>query len=145
VTCQPGIPLDYQATYNPNISNYSFNGPIIRQIQHVNELGGVNAFVDNNTFTVVDASTARTGAGIIINKTNGMIGVPEVNELGVSARVLITGREIRPADPITIQSDLNPAANGTFYVYKLGFDIASRDTPFYWNLDMRANLLGVSQ
>lgn len=141
VTGQPGIPLDYQATYNPNIRNYSFNGAVIKQVDKLNSMGGINAFIDNNVLVVVDAGQARLGGPIIVNKLNGMIGVPEVNELGVSARILI-GDEIRPGDAVTIQSDLNPAANGTFTVYKLGFDVASRAEPFYWNLDMRANVLG---
>lgn len=139
-----GIPLDYQASYNPNIGSYIFNGPIIRQIQRVNQLGGVNAFIDNNTFVVLNANTPRKGQPITISKENGMIGVPEVNELGVTAKVLIGSNNFRPADAVTVKSQLNPAANGTFFIYKLGFDIASRDTSFYWNLDMRANLLGVS-
>lgn len=137
-----GIPLDYHARANPNISNYSFSGPLIKQIQNLNNLGWVDAFIDNNTLVVVDTGSGRTNEPIIINKFNGMIGVPEVNELGVNARLLITDRDIKPADLVTVQSELNPAANGTFFVYKLGFDIASRATSFYWNLEMRANLLG---
>lgn len=141
ITGKAGIPLDYQATYNPNIRNYSFNGAVIKQIDKLNTMGGINAFIDNNVLVIVDAGKARSGGPVIINKFTGMIGVPEVNELGVNAKVLI-GDEIRPGDAVTIESDLNPAANGTFTVYNLGFDIASRADPFYWNLDMRANLLG---
>lgn len=33
---------------------------------------------------------------------------------------------------INITSKLNPAANGAYTVFKLGFELASRDTPFYY-------------
>lgn len=138
-----GIPLDFQATSNPNINNYSFSGPLIRQVEKLNEIAGVNAFIDNNVLIVKDNNAARTGTPHIISSQTGMIGVPEVNELGVKAQQLISN-EIRVGDACTVQSAINAAANGTFIIYKLGFDIASRDTPFYWNLDMRAqqNALG---
>lgn len=138
-----GIPLEYQATYNPFIANYSFTGPLIRQIDKLNTMGGINAFVDNNHLIVVDNAAPRTGSPVILNSATGMIGVPEVNELGVTARMLIQ-QEVRPCDKVTVQSKLNPAANGNFFVYKLGFEIASRALPFYFNLDMRANLLGAT-
>lgn len=137
LTGQLGIPLSYQAKANQQIRNYSFNGALINQIHELNMLGGVNAFIDNNTLVVLDANAPRNASLIIINENNGMVGVPEVNELGVSVKMLI-GPEIRPGDAVTVQSVLNPAANGTFIVYRCGFEIASRAQPFYWNLDMRA-------
>lgn len=145
-TGQPGIPLDYQASYNPNIRNYSYNGPLIKQVDRLNAIGGIYAFIDNNVLVIVDQNKPRNGGALILNKNNGMIGVPEVNSLGVNVRVLI-GPEIRPWQAVQIQSELNPAANGTFIVYKLGFDIASRAEPFYWNLETRAqqNVIGGGQ
>lgn len=145
ITGQLGIPLDYQASYNPNISNYSFNGALIRQIEKLNTMGGINAAIHNNILIVVDKGKPTTGVPFILNKNTGMIGVPEVNELGITTKVLITN-EIKPFDAITVQSELNQAANGTFVVFKVGFDIASRAPPFYWNLDMRAqqNVIGAT-
>jgi hypothetical protein len=32
---------------------------------------------------------------------------------------------------LEVRSKINPAANGTYTVYKLGFDLANRDTAFY--------------
>lgn len=143
VTGTPGIPLDYQAETNPNIRNYSYNGALIKQVDRLNAIGGINAFIDNNILVIVDQDKPRSSQPLVINKLNGMIGIPEVNSLGVTAKVLI-GPEILPWQAVTVQSDLNPAANGTFIVYRLGFDIASRAAPFYWNLDMRAqqNVIG---
>lgn len=141
VTGKPGIPLDYIATYNPTVNNYSFTGPLIRQVDRLNAIGGVNAAIVDNVLVVVDAGSSRNNDPIILNASTGMIGVPVTTELGVSARALI-GREIRPFDRVTVQSTVNPGANGTFFVYKLGYDIASRATPFYWNLEMRAQALG---
>lgn len=146
VTGVPGIPLDYRATYNPTVNNYSFIGPLIRQVDKINDIGGVNAAIVNNVLVVVDAGTGRGNVPIILNASTGMVGVPVTTELGVNVKALI-GTEIRPFDLVTVQSSINPAANGTFVVYKLGYDIASRDTPFYWNIEMRAaqNVLGAGQ
>lgn len=143
ITGTPGIPLDYTATYNPTVSNYNFIGPLIRQVDNINEIGGVNAAIVNNVLVVVDQGTGRGNTPIILNASTGMVGVPVTTELGVNVRALI-GVEIRPFDLVTVQSSVNPAANGTFVVYKLGYDIASRDTPFYWNIELRAqqNVLG---
>lgn len=146
LTGKPGIPLDYKATYNPTVNNYNFIGPIIRQVDKLNDIGGVNAAIVNNVLVVVDAGKSRGNTPILLNASTGMIGVPTTTELGVNVKALI-GTEIRPFDLVTVQSSINPAANGTFVVYKLGFDIASRDTPFYWNIEMRQvnNVIGAGQ
>lgn len=144
-TGMPGIPLNYQVTKTYTVSNYSFNGALINQVHKLNTLAPVNATVSNNVLVVVDAGQPLDEAPVMVSSATGMIGVPEVNELGVKVKVLIGATpQIKPLSKIKIQSSLNPAANGTWVVYKLGFEVASRDTPFYWICDCRQYLLGAS-
>ena len=138
-----GIPLNYQVSKSYTVSNYAFNGALINQVHKLNTLAPVNAVIFNNTLVVVDSGQPLTDAPIIVSSMTGMIGVPEINELGVRVKVLIGGTpQIKPLSKITIQSNLNPAANGTWTVYKLGFEVASRDTSFYYILDCRQFVLG---
>ena len=60
-----------------------------------------------------------------------MVTVPVVNERGLQAKCLINNA-IKIGGQIQVQSRINPAANGTWQVYKLGFDISTWESPFYW-------------
>ena len=137
-----GIPLDYQASQNPVIGNYHFTGAVLNQVKKLNELAPINAFIDNssNTLVILDNGVGRATTLIQVNSDTGMIGVPEITEIGVRARMLINN-EVKVGDQIQITSTMNPAANGIYYIAKLGFEVASRDTPFYWIIDARV-LLG---
>ena len=142
-----GLTLDFQATTNPNIGNYRFTGAVGKQIQKLNELG-VSAYISqsSNVLVVTDYLKPRNLPPVQINAQNGMIGVPEVTEVGVRVKMLINN-QVQIGAPAQVTSVANPAANGTFIINKLGYEIASRDTPFYWVLDLTyaPNVLGVSQ
>lgn len=135
-----GLALDFQAT-DRQINNFSFTGTSYRQIQKLAECGNVDVFIDNSSLVVKNSGTPRKGAVPLISKETGMIGVPVVTERGVLVRTLINN-EVQIGGAIKIQSQINPAANGQWYVYRLGFEIASRDTPFYWNIEGNLFRLG---
>lgn len=137
VTGQPGIPLDYQATANPTVNNYNFTGPLINQVQRLGQLGPVLAYIDNNKLIVTDINTGRSGGIPLISAATGMVGVPEVTEVGVRVKVLIL-QELSVGQSIQIQSNNNPAANGTFIIFQLGFEVSSWDNPFYYIIEARA-------
>ena len=127
-----------------NIGNFSFTGPVAKLVDKLNELGGVWAFIDNGYLVVLSSGPstptippARNESPILISSETGMVGVPEVDTYGVNVRMLINN-EIRIGDMVQIKSTMNPAANGVFIVFQLRYEIASRDTPFYWNLVCRA-------
>lgn len=128
-----GVPLEFLAT-DKIITNYSFTGGALKQVQNLCECGQVDAFVDNNRLVVKNRGAARSPTPVLINKHTGMIGIPEVTEQGVRVKVLIQN-EIKLSDQITIESDINPSANGTYTIFKLGFELASRENPFYWVID----------
>ena len=126
-----------------NVGNFSFTGPVAKLIDKLNDLGNVWAFVDNKNLIVLSSGPgssalppARNTSPIVINSSTGMIGIPEVNTFGITVRSLINN-ELRVGDLIQIESTVNPAANGVFVIFQLGYEIASRDTPFYWNIVAR--------
>jgi hypothetical protein len=70
-----------------------------------------------------------------------MVTVPVVNERGLQAKSLINNA-IKIGGLIEVQSKINPAANGTWQVYKLGFDVSTWESPFYWQIHAQFMRLG---
>lgn len=136
------VTLDFQAANNKNIENYSFNGPALKQVIKLNQMGGISAFIDNDKLVVLDSQTPRKSPRVLINSATGMVGVPQITDIGVSVKMLINA-EIKVGDPVTIKSEKNPAANGDYFIFKLAFEVASRDVPFYWIMDLRPAGLAV--
>ncbi len=125
-----GIPMRFEAT-NKNIANYSYSGSAAKQIDKLNEIGGIDAYEDNGTLVIKDAGKALVNNVHELSMETGMIGTPESTEYGVRVRMLLAPG-ITLGGQISLKSYLNPLIfNGDYYIYKLGFDIASRDTPFY--------------
>ena len=136
VAQQNNLTLSFQANNNPQIGNYHFNGSIPKQIDKLNSLGLGYLYIDGNTLIVTDINTARKLPNVQININTGMIGIPEVTAVGCRVKVLISN-DIRVGTPVTITSTSNSAANGNYYVYKIMFEVASREVPFYWILELR--------
>lgn len=125
-----GVSLDYQAE-DRQIANYSFNGSAYKQVDALGSAGGVDAFVDDETLIIKPRGTSRRGQVRILNLDSGMIGIPEVTEKGIKVRMLLDNTTVI-GGALQITSKLNPAANGTYVIYGLDFEVASRDTPFYF-------------
>lgn len=122
--------LAFQAT-DKTLANYSFAGAALKQINHLSETGGVNVFMDDNTLVVKDKNTPLVAEAVTINSNTGMIGIPELTEWGIRVTCLADTKPILGGS-IVLTSILNPAVNGRYVVYKLGFDIATREDPFYY-------------
>ena len=125
-----GTLLNFQAT-NKNISNYNFSGPAPNQVNLLGTMGGLNVFIDDNTLVVKDAFIPLTGVNRILSASTGMIGIPEFTEQGIKVKFLLDNRTTLGGG-LQIISKQYPAANGNYVIYKLGFQIATRDTPFYY-------------
>jgi hypothetical protein len=125
-----GVTLDYQAK-EKNIGNYSFNGGALKQIDKLGQAGGVNAYLDGDVLVVKDYNVPLNGKMRILDLDSGMIGIPEVTEQGVRATFLLDN-QTTIGSALKITSKIYPAVNGTYTIYKLSFNIASRDTPFYF-------------
>ena len=126
-----GMNLNFQATNNKNISNYAFGGGALKQIEVLNSMGGINAFVDDDTLIVKDAFIPLNGTNRILSAETGMIGIPEFTEQGIRVTFLLDNQTTL-GSALTIQSVQYPAANGLYVIYKLSFNITSRDIPFYY-------------
>jgi hypothetical protein len=127
-----GLFLDFEAT-DKNVGNYSFTGSLQNNVVRLNQMGGVQAGVDNNTLWVINAGSARKNTGFTVTDSTGMVGIPQVTDQGVTVRVMIHPA-IQVGGTVTIKSLTNPAANGTFKVAKMDYEIATRDQPFWYTL-----------
>lgn len=122
--------LTFQAT-NKNLSNYIYSGALLKQVNSLNFVGGVNVFIDDNTLIVKDMFVPLTNELTVVSEETGMVGQPEITELGVVVTFLLDNHTTLGGG-IQVQSIKNPAANGTYVIYKLSFDISNRTRPFYW-------------
>ena len=124
--------LNFQAP-DKNIANYSFNGAALKQVDVLNGMGGINAFIDDNTLIVKGAGAPIriNGSERILSSSTGLIGIPEFTQQGIKVKFFIDNKT-RLGSSLRIQSKEYPAANGVYIIYKLGFQIANRDTPFYY-------------
>lgn len=128
-----GLALDFQATPK-QIANYTFTGSKVKQVEQLGVMGRVNAYIDDTTLVVKDFNAPLAKRTRELNLDTGMIGVPEFTEQGIKVKMLFDNQTVLGGG-INITSRLNPAANGLFTVSKLGFELASRDTPFYYIAD----------
>ncbi len=125
-----GLTLRFEAM-EKHIANYAFVGSALKQIDRLGEVGGVNAYVDDDTLIVKNYNVALRGEARVLSEATGMIGIPEITEQGVKVKYLFD-TTTRLGGALIINSKLNPAASGDYIIYKLNFELANRDTPFYW-------------
>lgn len=128
-----GLSLNFQAT-DKNISNYSFNGSAGKQIDALGSLGGVSAYQDDSSLIVKDVHLPLQGQIRILDKNSGMVGIPQLTELGVKVKYLID-KESKLGGALQISSILYPTVNGKYVIFKLGFELASREDPFYFDAE----------
>lgn len=113
------------------LANYNFTGGALKQIDALNHAGAVNAYLDDGLLVVKDAHAPLASTLRVLDLDSGLVGIPELTEQGVKVKYLLDNTS-RLGGRLRVRSKLNPAASGDYVIYKLGFDIASRDTPFYW-------------
>jgi len=122
--------LNFQAT-DKNIPNYSFGGSSSDQIKLLNSLGGINVFYDNGILYVKDSGKPLINAIKIVNSRTGMIGIPEFTEQGLKVKFLYDNQTLL-GGTMRVQSEQYKAINGDYIIYKLGFELSTRETPFYY-------------
>lgn len=124
-----GVKLDFQAT-EKQIANYSHSGAALKQVDRLQTTGAVNAYVNNGVLVVKDFNIPLKGKSRVLDLDKGMIGIPQFTEQGVKVRMLFDN-QTDLGYGLDITSIMNPAADGEYVVYKLGFELANRDTPWY--------------
>lgn len=125
-----GVDLDFQAT-DKNIGNYTHSGPELKQVELLQQAGGVSAYIDDKKLVVKDAKLALNAKMRVLNKNSGMVGVPKPTEKGLKVIYLIDKDSIIGGG-LRLQSQINPAANGDYVITQLAFDITTHDTPFFY-------------
>jgi len=125
-----GATLRFEAD-DKQIGNYNYTGGALKQVDALGETGTVDAYVDDGVLVVKNSSQALAGEVRILNIDTGLIGIPEVTEHGVKVTYLLDNTS-KLGGTLRIQSKIYPAIDGDYIIYKLGFNITNRDTPFYW-------------
>lgn len=134
VATNNGLQLDFQSSQGGKlISNWSVSGSAQQQIESLGLAGDIDVFVDGAVLVVIDHNAMRDASDILISADTGMVGIPQVTDDGILVKVMINPA-IKVGCGVKIDSKLNPAANGTFKVTRLYFEVASRDTPFWYTL-----------
>ncbi|MDY4380338.1 hypothetical protein SOV92_21460 [Pectobacterium brasiliense] len=129
------LTLDFQAQ-DKQVSNYNYTGAKLKQVDRLATAGSYNAYIDDDRLVVKNRDEPLKNSSVSLNKHSGLIGIPEVTEQGIKVKYLLDPSS-RPGARLTIESDMNPAANGTFVIFKLDFDISNRDTPWYHTAECR--------
>ncbi len=132
-----GLALQFEAR-EKMIANYAFSGAKIKQVDALGGAGGVSAFVDDGVLIVKERAAPLAGRLRVLNVDSGLIGIPEVTERGIKVRFLLDNRTVL-GGALRLESVIYPAVNGEYTIYKLGFQVASRDTPFYWIAEASRN------
>jgi hypothetical protein len=125
-----GLALVFEAT-DRKVANYSFTGAALQQVEQLEQVGGVDAFVDDERLVVKDRAVALKNITHTLSETSGLVGIPEVTDSGVSMTLLLVPG-VQIGGQIELESKMNPALSGKYSIYQLDFDITSRETSFYW-------------
>lgn len=125
-----GVALDFSAE-DKMIGNYSFSGAALNQVDKLGTAGAVSAYIDDGKLVVKDVKLPLPNFKRVLDLESGMIGKPEFTEQGCKVKFLIDP-QTKLGGALEIRSKTIPAVNGTYIIYKMSFDIASRDTPFYY-------------
>lgn len=142
-TIADGVAGDLEATLefeaaDKFISNFSFSGAALRQVGALSDAGGVDVFQDDETLVVKDRGKPRKNRVKVVNAGTGMIGVPEATERGVKVTTLYD-LETDLGGRLDLTSELNPALDGSYTIYKVDFDLASRAEPWYYSIEASRN------
>lgn len=124
-----GIPLNFQAT-DRNIGSFAFTGPQTGLVDKLGEMGGVNAYVDDSVLVVKNNGVALTDVTHTISEASGMIGQPELTDIGVRVRYMLD-QNSKLGGKLTIDSKQNPTLSGDYIIYNLWDVVALRDTAWY--------------
>ena len=135
VATDNGLIANFQAT-DKTVANFNFTGAALKLVEKLQEVGGVNAYVDGENLVVKNDNTPLVGRLRRLSPRTGLVGIPQPTEQGLRATMLYDNRTVL-GGAIDLQTNRYPSFNGLYVIYKLGFNIANRDTPFYLTADMR--------
>ena len=116
------------------IQNYSHSGDALSEVNNLNNVGGVNAFVDDNQLVLKNAKLPLSGVVLNLSEQTGMLGVPVITEQGLKV-TFFYNNIVKLGGAIQINSKINPSTNGLYIIYKLNFALASWEKDFYYHAE----------
>lgn len=130
-----GVSLNYQAK-DKTLYNYNYTGGALNQVDELGQSGQIDAYVDDDTLVVKDVNLPLPNTLRVLDQADGMVSIPEFTEQGVKVKFFLD-KDTKLGGGLRINSKIYPAVNGDYVIYKLGFEIANRDTPFYWDAECK--------
>lgn len=124
------LKLNFQAN-NRTVTNYNFSGGALKQVDALGQLGSVNAFVDDGVLVVKEQTLPLSNTLKLVDLENGMIGIPDITEQGLKVKFLLDNHTVL-GGLLRVKSQVYSAVNGDYIIYKLGFEISTREVPFYY-------------
>jgi len=127
-----GIDLVFEAE-DKNIANYNYNGSAERQIEKLELLSNIDVFIDNNTLFVKQCDRPLNGRLRVITP-NEIIGKPELSDRGLKISFFYDSQTV-VGGMLDVTSNQYPTVSGRYIIYKLSYDLANRETPFYYTAE----------
>lgn len=129
IAAKMGLNLQFEAT-DRNIANYAYSGSVAGQVNKLGSLGPIDAYVDDNTLVCKDRGVTLANVSHVLSEDTGMIGQVEPTEYGIRTKSLLSPG-VKLGGTLQVTSVQNPSLSGSYTIYRTGFEIATRDTPFY--------------
>ena len=128
-----GVFLSFQGT-DKNVSNYSYAGSTLQQLEVLAAMGAYNVFIDGDTLYVKNQGDPLNGTLRNLSASTGMIGIPQFTERGVRVKFFVDNKTVIGGG-VNLVSEIYPSVNGVYVIYQLAFQITNRLTPFYYIAD----------
>ena len=127
------LACEFEAT-DRMISDFSFSGGALSQLQKIQQFGNIDTWIDNNTVYVIDRDNTVLGFRHVLTPRNGMVGIPKPTEQGIQVTMMYDRRVVVGGE-LDIESTRYPSLTGRYKIYKLTYNLTNRDTPFYLTAD----------
>lgn len=109
------------------------------QVKAIATAAGINWVIDDGKLAIWPTTSYRNGDAIVVSTATGMVGYPEYTAQGIKVTTLFNP-SIKFGGKIQVVSQIfdpknNPQgqpANGIWGVYKLGYDLSSKDPKGPW-------------
>ena len=107
---QLGLNYQFEASER-NIGNYAYTGSATGQIQKLQSLGPIDAYVDDGTLVCKDKGVALKNVSHVLSQESGMIGQVELTEYGIRVKCLLSPG-VKLGGTLSLNSVQNPSLNG---------------------------------
>ena len=127
-------------TLNKKIDEFSYTGSVYNLLDKIQSMlggfsiGGKSVFLsayNDNTFVWNPETT--DGQTLYISKESGMVGVPEITDIGANVKMLLNTK-VRTGSRIYLHSDRVPDASGEYIITQIIHEGEVRGTAWYTTL-----------